>query len=150
ERMQELSSGPTAAQWSSGPAQVVTRLGGTPRSLTLALAGLLACIGAVAMFRVTAIELVKVRIETVGELASAIALPVVGYFQGSRELGIASNAAKLPRWKWITPQRLKVVTAVAEGFVAVAAGACLISVAIDPTLAREVLADPFGTLSEVM
>src|SRR4029079_10253172 len=30
ERMQELSSGPTAAQWSSGPAQVVTRLGGTP------------------------------------------------------------------------------------------------------------------------
>ncbi len=79
------------------------------------------------------------------ELASAVVLPVLGDLTGNRESG-ARNRGR----KWITPARLRIVTTVAEGFVVVAAGACLISVAIDPSLAREVLADPFGTLSEVM
>ncbi len=150
ERMQELTSGPTAAQWSAAPAHVVTRLGGTPRPLTLALAGVLACIGSIAMFRVTAIELVKPRIESADELVKAIALPVIGDLHGNGSSGVGTRSMAGHRWKWITPRRLQIATSVAECFVAVAAGACLISVAIDPSLAREVLADPFGTLSEVM
>src|SRR5262245_20274961 len=149
ERMQELSSGPTAAQWSAGPARVVARLGGTPRSLTLALAGMLACVGGIAMFRVTAVESTKPRIESVAELASAIALPVIGDLEKCREVGACKTNVKTRR-RFLTPARLRIVTTLAEGFVAVAASACLISVAIDPSLAREVLADPFGTLAEVM
>jgi hypothetical protein len=149
ERMQELSSGPTAAQWSAGPAHVVTRLGGTPRSLTLALAGVLACVAGIVMFRVTAVESSKQRIESSAELASAIALPVVGDLAKCREVGADGPSVKTRR-QFLTPARLRIVTTVAEGFVAVAASACLISVAIDPSLAREVLADPFGTLAEVM
>jgi hypothetical protein len=150
ERMQELTNGPTAAQWSAAPAHVVTRLGGTPRSLTLALACVLACVASIAMFRVTAVELAKPRIESADDLANAVALPVVGNLQGNRELGAGNRGTAPVGRKWITPRRLQIATTVAEGFVAVAAGACLISVAIDPSLAREVLADPFGTLSEVI
>src|SRR5262245_24429493 len=149
DRMQELSSGPTAAQWSAGPARVITRLGGTPRSLTLALAGMLACVEGIAMFRVTAVESTKPRIESVAELASAIALPVIGDLEKCREVGACKTNVKTRR-RFLTPARLRIVTTLAEGFVAVAASACLISVAIDPSLAREVLADPFGTLAEVM
>jgi hypothetical protein len=148
ERMQELSSGPTAAQWSAGPAHVVTRLGGTPRSLTLALAGVLACVGGIVMFRVTAVELVKPRIKSAAELASVIALPVIGDLAKCRDAAAGGSSVKTRRF--LTPARLRIMTTVAEGFVAVAASACLISVAIDPSLAREVLADPFGTLAEVM
>jgi hypothetical protein len=150
ERMQEISSGPSAAQWSARPAHVVTRLGGTPRSLTLALAGVLACFGGIAMFRVTSVELVKPRIESSQELASAVGLPVVSDLKGIRKSGAGNKKATVRGRKWITPHRLQIATTIAEGFVAVAAGACLVSVAIDPSLAREVLADPFGTLAEVM
>jgi hypothetical protein len=146
ERMQELSSGPTAAQWSAGPAHVVTRLGGTPRSLTLALAGLLACVGAIAMFRLTAVELVRSRIESSAELASGVGLPVIGDLSKCLNPAAGKQAGR----RFLTPARLRIVTTAAEGFVAVAAAACLVSVAIDPSLAREVLADPFGTLSEVI
>jgi len=125
-------------------------LGGTPRSLTLALAGFLACIGGIAMFRVTAVELVKPRIESASELASAVGLPVVSDLKGIRKSGLGTKKATERGRKWITPRTLQIVTTIAEGFVAVAASACLISVAMDPSLAREVLADPFGTLAEVM
>lgn len=147
ERMQELSSQPTAAQWSAAPARVVTRLGGTPRSLTLALAAVLACVGGFAMFRVTAVESVGPKIESAAELGGAITLPVVADLQPLR----ADGQKKVSRgWQLVTPARLRMVTTVAEAFVAVAAGACLVSVVIDPSLGREVLADPFGTLSEVL
>ena len=51
DRMQELSSQPTAAQWTARPAQAVTRLGGTPRSSMLALGGLLASVAGALAFR---------------------------------------------------------------------------------------------------
>jgi hypothetical protein len=38
----------------------------------------------------------------------------------------------------------------AEAIVALAVVACLASIAMEPSLARQVLADPFGTLSEVL
>ncbi len=101
------------------------------------------------MFRLTEVELSKPRIESVAELASTIALPVVGDLAKCRDAGAGGAGAKTKR-RFLTPARLQIVTNVAEGFVLVAASACLISVAIDPSLAREVLADPFGTLAEVM
>jgi hypothetical protein len=38
----------------------------------------------------------------------------------------------------------------AEIVVAIAALACLLAIAFEPSLARQVLADPFGALSEVL
>jgi hypothetical protein len=144
ERMQEISSEPTAAQWSASPAHIVTRLGGTPRALTLALASLLACIAAIAMFQLTAMELVGIKIGSTEQLAKALGVPVLA----SRPATAYKTSTQ--GWRLVTPQRLQAATYLAEGFVAIAAGACLISVMIDPSLAREVLADPFGTLSEVV
>jgi hypothetical protein len=151
ERMQELSGEPTAAQWSAGPAHIVTRLGGTPRALTLTLAGALACAAGIAMFRLTAVELLAARVTSVGDLNKLLGLPVVGTVTAnvlSECPGRPTRPARV--WQIFSPRRLQLLTYGAEGFVAIAAGACLVSVMIDPSLAREVLADPFGTLSEVL
>src|SRR5207237_4413753 len=51
DRMQELSSQASSAQWSAGRAAVVTRLGGTPRSSVLALGALLASVASAVTFR---------------------------------------------------------------------------------------------------
>src|SRR5207249_1651392 len=118
---------------------------------TLALAGLLACVAGIAMFRLTTVELVKPKIVSVSDLSSVLGLPVIANLPAD-----AGNAASSGRriatsgWKLFTPRRLQVITYCAEGFVAIATGACLLSVMIDPSLVREVLADPFGTLSEVV
>ena len=37
-----------------------------------------------------------------------------------------------------------------EGVVAIAASACLVAMLVEPSLARQVASDPFGTLSEVL
>ena len=151
ERMQELSGEPTAAQWSASPAHIVTRLGGTPRALTLALASALACAAGFAMFRVTTIELLAPRVTSASELSRLLGLPVLGTLNASA-LSNARGRSTSPATSWqiFSPRRLQLLTYGAEGFVAIAAGACLLSVMIDPSLAREVLADPFGTLSEVL
>jgi hypothetical protein len=156
ERMQELSGEPTAAQWSASPAHIVTRLGGTPRALTLALASALACAAGFAMFRVTAIELLASRVTSASELSRLLGLPVLGTLSAATisPNAISNRPGRSTRpatsWQILSPGRLQLLTYGAEGFVAIAAGACLLSVMIDPSLAREVLADPFGTLSEVL
>jgi hypothetical protein len=155
ERMQELSSEPTAAQWSAGPAHLVTRLGGTPRLLTVGIASVLALVAGATMFRATAVNLIQPKIEFLADLTDVLELPVVG------DLGVAAglenqNSDGTPKMarplmaRVVTPGNLRLVTYGAEALVAVAAGACLLSVAIDPPLARQVLTDPFGTLAEVM
>jgi hypothetical protein len=144
ERMQEISSQPTAAQWSAAAAHVATRLGGTPRSSTLAAAGLFAAIAGVTMFRAAAVSVGTPRIATAGELAGALELPVVGNLSALR-----AAAGRMKR-RLCTPGRVKAVLIAAEIVVAIAVAACLVAMAMEPALARQVLADPFGTLSEVI
>jgi hypothetical protein len=71
-------------------------------------------------------------------------LPVVGNL-----LKLRAVAGKLRR-RLLTPERVRVASHAAEAIVALAVVACLASIAMEPSLARQVLADPFGTLSEVL
>jgi hypothetical protein len=144
DRMQELSNEPTAADWSAEPAEVVTRLGGTPRSVTLALGGLLAGIFGVVMFRASAVAVMPPTIQSAGELAAALEIPVIGNAARLR------TAAARIRQRLLKPAYVKLAGHLAEAVIALAAAACIVSIVVEPTLAGQVLADPFGTLSEVM
>jgi len=144
DRMQELSSEPTAADWSAEPAVVVTRLGGTPRSVTLLLGSLLACTAAIVMFRASSAAVLPPKIQTARELAAVLEIPVIGSAASLR-----TAAARL-RQRLFKPVYVRLAGHLAEGVLALAAAACLISITVEPTLASQVLADPFGTLSEVM
>jgi hypothetical protein len=143
ERMQELSSEASAADWSAAPARVVTRLGGTPRSATLALSSLLAGVSAIVMFWVSAAAVLPVKIETTGELATLLEIPVVGNTSSARRVVGRAHPA-------LTRTQVRLVTRLAEVAIAIAAGACLLSIAAEPVLAGEVVTDPFGALSEVI
>ena len=143
DRMQELSAQATAAQWSAGHAAVVTRLGGTPRSSVLALGALLATVATVLTFRAAGCSANEAKIETTSQLASAMKLPLIGNVSMLRP-------GRRPSWRLLTPQRVQAVVWGCEALVAIAVLACLVSIAAEPALAHQVLADPFGTLSEVM
>ena len=143
DRMQELSNQPTAAEWSAEPAHVVTRLGGTPRFPTLVLAVILAATAGIVVFRGSAVAVVPQKIGSAGELASALELPVIGHVAGLRR-----SAAR--QWRLFTATRVQVLVRGAELIVAAAVLGCLLSICVEPTLARQVLADPFGALSEVL
>jgi len=144
DRMQELSGEPTAAEWAAEPAHIVTRLGGTPRCATLALGGLLAAIGGIVMFRGAAVVVMPPRIESPGELASALEIPVVGNVASLRRA-----AARIHR-RVFTAGRVQALGHLAEAIVGIAVLACMLSIVMEPSLARQVFADPFGTLSEVI
>ena len=144
ERMQELSSEPTSADWSAQPAVIVTRLGGTPRSVTLLLGGILAAIAGAVMFRTSAVAVLPPKLESAGELAAALEIPVIGNTSRLR------TAAARIRRRLLTPATVHLAAHLAEGVIALAIAACLISIVIEPTLAGQVAADPFGTLSEVI
>lgn len=142
DTMQELANLPTAADWSARPAWIVTRIGGTPRTATIALAGLLATVAAGGTFA-AARCIAAPRIETAQELAATLGLPVIGSASAK-----ATALAKVR--KACTRTRVMAVVRAAEVVVAVAVAACLLAIAVEPALARQVAADPFGTLSEVL
>jgi hypothetical protein len=144
ERMQELSSRNSAADWSTKPATVITRLGGTPRRLVLGIGGLLAGVAGVFMFRASAAAVAPSKIETTGELASVLELPVVADVLSLR------TTAPTSRRRWLSPPRVWGIVRLAEVVIAVAVAACIISIAVEPSLSSQVMADPFGTLSEVI
>jgi hypothetical protein len=143
ERMHELSSRASGVQWAKS-SPTVSRLGGTPRCSTLLLASFLACMSGVWVFRAAAADGCSAKLHTAADLASAVELPIVANLAG-----IASKHKQRLPWL-LTPARLKWLVQAGEGVLCVAVGACLLSIAIDPTLAPQVLADPFGTLSEVL
>src|SRR5260221_4207268 len=129
--MQHVSGKPCAAQWSAGPAAIVTRLGGTPRSSTLILGMLLALISGVVIFR-AAPGSGSTTIETATELASTLELPVVGNMTALRE------AAARMRRRVLTPKRVRPIVQGAEITVLIAVCACFVATAFEPSLARQV------------
>jgi hypothetical protein len=84
------------------------------------------------------------KIDTTGILASSLELPVIGNLLALRD------AARQMRQRFLTPRRLFYVVTASEFVVGFAVLACLGAVFCEPTLARQVVADPFGTLSEVV
>jgi hypothetical protein len=144
DRMQELASQPTAAQWSAIPARTITRLGGTPRSSTVLLGLVLGCLAGTVLFRAAGAASHPQCIQTTAQLAGALELPVVGEIRSLR-----SAAWRFPI-QWLAARSVTLSLFASEAAVAVAAGACVVAMLIEPSLARQVVADPFGTLSEVL
>jgi hypothetical protein len=142
DMLQELSARPTAADWSAQPAYVVTRIGGTPRRATLALAWLLATIAGAVIFR-TAAAIASPKMETTRDLAAALEIPVIG--NAASPPGTVQSLFRL----W-TPSRVTAVVRTAEAVLVVAALSCLAAIAVEPALTSQVFADPFGALSEVV
>jgi hypothetical protein len=144
DRMQELSNQGTASQWSAAPAHVVTRMGGTPRTHTILFAALLATALGSVIFRAAEGDGCVVKIDTTGVLASSLELPVIGNLLALRD------AARQMRQRILTPRRLHYLVVASEVVVGLAVLACLGAIFCEPALARQVVADPFGTLSEVV
>jgi hypothetical protein len=144
DRMQEFSNQPLAADWSARPAMVVTRLGGTPRTATLLFGGLLAGALGIVVFRAAKAAVEPPTINSTGELASVLELPVL-----ADTLALRGTAVRTT-FRLLTPKRVRAIVRLSELVVAAAVAACLVSVAVEPALSRQVAADPFGTLSEVI
>jgi hypothetical protein len=144
ERMQDLAQQNTSVNWSKSAAVSIARLGGTPRCSTLTLAGLLACAAGIMVFRAGRFEIASCSLQSTTQLASSLEIPVLGDLASLRGF-VTAKAARL-----LSPRRTTMIVRVAEGVVAIATFACLVAIAFEPSLARQVLADPFGALSEVL
>lgn len=144
ERMQDLAHEITTVHWSKARSVSVSRLGGTPRFSTLAFAGILAAIGGAVTFRAGRNDLAERALRSTTELASSLELPVVANLAYLRGFKITMVR------RILSPGRLQLAVRLADAVVALSVVACLLSIAIEPTLARQVLADPFGALSEVL
>jgi hypothetical protein len=143
ERMHELANRASGVQWTKLP-PVVSRLGGTPRCSTLTLAFALALVGGTVIFRAAGRQGCAAAMQTTAELASAVELPVVGNLAG-----LAGKRRRRP-WQLLSGQRISAVVQGGEAVLVVAVAACLLSIAVEPSLAAQVMADPFGALSEVL
>jgi hypothetical protein len=141
-RVQSLATAPSAAEWSANQAHVITRVGGTPRTATLALAGLAACLAGALMFHASRAAVSPPKVQTASQLAGLLEIPVIGH--------TSPRPARRALPSLLTPQAVRLVTHLAEVVVGIAVLACLISITVEPSLAAQVAADPFGTLSEVI
>jgi hypothetical protein len=50
----------------------------------------------------------------------------------------------------LSAKRISAIVNGGEAILTIAVAACLLSIAVEPALASQVLADPFGALSEVL
>jgi hypothetical protein len=130
--------------WSAAPARVVGRSGGTPKLLTLAAACLVALLGGGLMFHTAGRVLSQPLIDSAEQLAAIVPLPVVG----QTPLAARPSTAHLARK--FAPYAVRSTTLAAEMLIVGLAVACLVAILADPSLATQVGADPFGTLSEIV
>jgi hypothetical protein len=143
----ERLSSSVGLPWSIEPAQIVTRVGGTPRALTLIGAGLIALVAGGFMFALSQTLMPRLVIESVDELAAVLALPLIG------QAAITTPHQKSRYWRTITaasgPWTARLVVRGAEIVLAGMMLALVFTVISDRWLASQVLVDPFGVLSEV-
>jgi hypothetical protein len=142
-----LSLHSPAAAWSADPARLVARLGGTPRMLTVSLAMFASLIAGALMFRATRVLDAPLLLQTAGELASALPIPLVGR---ARLPGARRGAPSQGRSAIVTPPRVRLVTALAEAMLLTILGVCLVVIALDTTLIGQFANDPFGVLAEIV
>lgn len=139
----ESQSSITAVPWSFEAAQVTSRVGGTPRVLTLIGAGLVTLLAAGIMFRAAPVLTPKVAIESVEDLAALLALPLAGHTPAPISGRLQRRPGRLH------PLAVRIGLHAAELFLAVMVAALLFTMLADRSLAPQVLIDPFGVLSEV-
>jgi hypothetical protein len=132
-----------AVPWSVESAQVVARVGGTPRMLTLLGAGLITLIAGVVMVRGSKALVPIVSIRSVDELAALLDLPLAGHAP------IAGHRRRQPPARRLGPILVRVMLHTAELFLVIMVAALFFTMLSDRSLAPQVLVDPFGVLSEV-
>lgn len=138
-----LSLNSPAAHWSAEPARIVARLGGTPRMLPLSLAILASLIAGVLMFRATRVLAAPRVLQTLGDLAAALPVPLVGQAPSSKKN--TSPAARA----LVTPGRVRLVTKVSEIVLLTILAICLVTMCLDPPLGGQFVNDPLGVLAEI-
>ncbi len=127
--------------WSVEPARVLARVGGTPRTLTLVGATLIALLAALVAYLASATLVPRVLIQSTDELADSLALPLVG----------TMRVAGRPHHKHrrIAPWLVQTSVHSAEIVLAAMFLALAFTMLSDRWLASQIIADPFGVLSEV-
>jgi hypothetical protein len=129
--------------WSVESAQIVARVGGTPRLLTLLGAGLLTLITGVLMYRGSTVLNPRIAIHSVDEIVALLDLPLAGH---TRVPAYRRNERRPGR---LLPLVVRIVLHGAELFLVVMVTALFFTMLADRSLAQQVLVDPFGVLSEV-
>jgi hypothetical protein len=110
--------------------------------LTLLAAGLLTLLAAALMYRAAATLAPPLAIRTTDELAAWLELPLVG------QTPATVTRRRSSRFR-LAPLATRAVLRMAESLLVVMVAALVFSLVADRTLAPQVLADPFGVLSEV-
>jgi hypothetical protein len=132
----------TAVPWSVESAQVLARVGGTPRILTLLAAGLITMLAGGLMYWAAKSLVPRLAIRTTAELTALLELPLIG------QTPVPITRRKTTRLQ-LAPLATRAVLRTAELYLVLMVGALVFTMLADRTLAPQVLADPFGVLSEV-
>jgi hypothetical protein len=127
--------------WSIEPARVLARVGGTPRALTLFAAALITLVAALVMYFASATLIPRLMIQTADEIADVLAMPLIATTQVSPRAG--------PPKRRLAPWTVKFAVHGAEIILAAMFLALAFTMLSDRWLAGQVIADPFGVLSEV-
>jgi hypothetical protein len=127
--------------WSVESARVLARVGGTPRALTLAVAALVTLVAAALMFVASAALLPRLVIQTTDDLTQALSLPLVATMQ------VAGRPRQ--RRSQLAPWLVQTTVHAAEIMLAAMFLALAFTMLSDRWLAGQIMADPFGVLSEV-
>ncbi len=129
--------------WSVESAQIIARVGGTPRVLTLLGAGLITLIAGLAMYRGSSVLVPPVAIRSIEELTTLLDLPLAGHML------VPMQRRGLRPTRPLAPIAVRVALHAAELFLVVMVAALFFTMLSDRSLAPQVLVDPFGVLSEV-
>jgi hypothetical protein len=127
--------------WSVEPARVLARVGGTPRTLTLVGAALITLLAATVMFFASAVLVPRLMIQSTDDLTGALALPLVARMQ------VAGRPRRTRRV--LAPWLVQATVHAAEILLAAMFLALAFTMLSDRWLAGQIIADPFGVLSEV-
>ncbi len=127
--------------WSVESARVLARVGGTPRTLTLAAAALITFVAALVMYFASAALLPRLVIQTADEMAELLAMPLVGTTQ-------VRGRPKPARGR-LAPWTVRLALRGAEIMLAAMFLALAFTMLSDRWLAGQIIGDPFGVLSEV-
>jgi hypothetical protein len=139
----ERLSGTAGFPWSIESARVLARVGGTPRALTLAAAGLVSLLAAGLMFWASAALVPRPAICTTEQLRALLELPLAG------QAVVAPPRRAHRRLRLAGPLAVTGAVRAAEILLAAMILALVFTMVSDRWLASQVLVDPFGVLSEV-
>ena len=127
--------------WSVESARVLARVGGTPRTLTLVAGTLITLLAAAVMYLASGALVPRLLIQTTDELAEVLSVPLVATMQVA--------CSRKPARSRLSPWAVQATVHAAEIVLAAMILALAFTMFSDRWLAGQIIADPFGVLSEV-